>query len=309
MRFRVGAGALLVAIICAQAAPASQFEAGARLGVSYQFGTQGNRLGATLDGYGRSNDVDSELRLTLSLYRTFSHMETRVAGRERQLIVGLTQGFGDRPRPGRGHDWSLAANNTQRRHSFSLYSILYRDSYDTSQRVRGIGLSVGDVSVRFENDFDKFTLLGDHGDRFRTIGLEIAYRANERLRYVLGTNMFTGDPEQGAVLPPGPESTGRHGQYAMVREDGTPVTAVDRAIGNAWFGVRGVDVADGSSSLAFLGLNDLQLRVGWSSEAIREVAQNRFHDLIFNPHIPLREDARSRPYFTFGTNHGQTLFP
>ncbi|MEM9386102.1 MAG: polymorphic toxin type 23 domain-containing protein [Pseudomonadota bacterium] len=302
--------AMSVFMMCwSSALLAHDVDAGARVALSYQFGTQGNRLGATVGTYARADATDSELQLTLSLYRTFSHMETRTAGRERQLILGLTQGVGGRSPRERSRDWSLGANNSQRRHSLSVYSILYWDTYETSQRVRGIGFSAGDFSVRYENDFGLVQFLADRGDRFRTGGIEIAYRHKNLRRYVVGFNVFTGDPEEGPVLAPGPETVGRYGQYAMVRPGGAPVTAADRSIANAWFGVRGLDLAGGDGVANALGLDSLQVRLGWSSEAIRQVVQNRFHDMILNPHVPLREDARARPYLTFGTDHGQTLYP
>ncbi|MEO0971614.1 MAG: polymorphic toxin type 23 domain-containing protein [Pseudomonadota bacterium] len=288
---------------------AGDFDGGARVGLSYLFSTQGSRVGATLASYVRSDATDTELGLTLSLFKTFAHIETDQPGRERQLVLGVTQGVLGRSQGPDERDWSLAANNTDRRHSVSLYSILYRDTYATSQRVRGIGLNVGDFSVRFENDFDPQRLVGDNGDRFRTSAVEIAYRVAQRRRYVVGINLFTGDPEEGPTLEAGPGVAGKHGDYAMTRDDGTPVTAVDRAIGNAWVGVRGVDLAGASDALAALGLDDTQWRLGWSDEAIRHVAQNRFHDLIANPRIPRREDAPSRPYLTIGANAGQPLYP
>lgn len=306
---RAGVALPLMMMLWVSAASADGVEAGARLGLSYQFGTQGNRLGATAGTFARADGTDTELQLTLSLFRTFSHIETRAAGRERQLVVGLTQGLGGQLERDGSRDWSLGANNTTARHSFSLYSVLYRDTYGTSQRVRGVAFSVGDVSVRYENDFGLIRFLADRGDRFRTGGLEIAYRAEEQVRYVIGFNVFTGDVEEGAVLPPGPTAAGQHGEYAMVRPDGSPVTAADRSIANAWVGVRGMDLADGDGVAKALGLDALQLRLGWSSEGIRQVVQNRFHDIIYNPHVPLREDARARPYLIFGTNNGQSLYP
>lgn len=296
----------------AAAAAQARVEAGGRLGASWQFGTQGNRMGLTWTVFARSDDLDTELAFAASALRTFSHMETRRPGFQRQLLLGLTQGFGRHRSRAHRRDWSVAANNLDRRHSFSLYSVVYRDSYATSQRVRGLALSIGDVSVRFENDFDLLGLLGDGRDRFRTSAVEIAWRATRRRRHVLGFNLFTGDPEQGRVVRPAPDrpTRGRHGDYDMRRrDDGTPVTAADRSIGNAWVGVRGVNLAGGRAALDALGLSDLQMRIGWSGEGVRDVLQNRFHDLIFNPHVPLREDARARPYFALGTNHGQTLYP
>ena len=59
---------------------------------------------------------------------------------------------------------------------------------------------------------------------------------------------------------------------------------------------------------SLIGFDNMQFRIGWSSEGIRNAIQNNFHDLIANPRIPVR-DVREKFYVEFGTNHGQTLYP
>jgi len=93
----------------------------------------------------------------------------------------------------------------------------------------------------------------------------------------------------------------------MIRADGSDVTARDRSVGNAYVGLRGLNLASSEFERA-IGLDDLQIKVGWSSEAIRGATQNQFHDLIRYPHIPLR-DSPGKLYLELGTNHGQTLYP
>jgi len=298
----------LCCLLLAQTTPeVDDWDAGLRIGISYQLGTQTNKAGVNLGAFARSNVTDTEAFLSLSTYQNLSHIQTRETGRESQVSFGLTQAFGAEQDGFDRYDWSLGANNTQRNHSISLYSNLYLDTYETSQRTLGISANINDVNVRFENDYDPTKILGDYGDRYRTAALEVGYRVSDDARIIAGINLFTGDPEQGGVLSREEGGTGRYGNYTMVRTDGSDVTARDRSIGNAYIGVSGLDFATTEFESA-LGLDDLEVKVGWSSEAIRGATQNRLHDLIANPHIPLR-DVSGKPYFQIGTDHGQTLYP
>lgn len=285
----------------------SGWDSGIRAGLSYQLGTQTNRAGVNVGAFVRNNATDTEAFLSVSTYGNLSHIETNESGRESQFSFGLTQGFGAEQSVTTDYDWSLGANNTQRRNSISLYSNIYRDTYETSQRTLGVSANISDLSIRFENDYDPTRILGDYGDRYRTAALEVGYSVSDETRVVTGINLFTGDPEEGGILSREEGGKGRYGNYTMVRADGSDVTARDRSIGNAYVGLRGVDLANSEFESA-LGLDDLQVKVGWSSEAIRGATQNSLHDLIANPHIPER-DAADKLYLQVGTNHGQTLYP
>lgn len=287
-------------VLLAQVLTAQSIDAGVRAGLSYQLGSQANRVGLTVGTFVRSNDTDTEAFAHWSGYRHFSHIEIRESGWQHQVTTGLTQGFGPQRSMG-DHDWSIAANNTERHNSISLYTTSYQDTYDTSQRLLGMGLTVGDANLRFENDYDPFEVLGDGGDRFRTGALEVGYRTETDTNWVLGFNVFTGNAREGER----DRTIGPNGEYTLVRSDGTAVTAADRSIGSIYGGVRNWDL---SSEADFLGLDNMQLRLGWSSEGIRDATQNRFHDLIDNARIPVRSEP-GKVYFQFGTNDGQPLYP
>jgi len=288
---------------------AGDIATGVRVGLSYQFGTQGNRLGFNSGAFVRTNPNNLEAFLAWSGYRNLSHIETPESGWESQVTVGLTQGFGGGRSLPESYDWSLAANNTQRSNSVSLYATFYEDTYNTSQGNIGIGLNVGDFNVRFENDFDPIGILGEYGDRFRTGALEVGYRADDGTNFVAGFNTFTGDIGDGYIIEPEEGGSGPYGEYSLTERDGTPVEARDRSIGNVYIGVRNLDLTQSDDDIGHaLGLDNLQVRVGWSDEGVRDLTQNRLHDLLANPRIPLRE-VEGRPYVQVGTNHGQTLYP
>ena len=301
---------MLCCIILAQALSVQTDDNyGFRVGLSHQFGTQGNRIGLNIAAFGRSNDIDTEAFLTWSIYKNFSHIETSQSGRESQLTLGLTQGFGNTEGLADRYDWSLASNNTDRNNSISLFTTIYNDSYQTSQRVLGFGLNIGKFNLRFENDYDPLKILGDYGDRYRTGAIEIGYRSPQTTNFVTGFNIFTGDPEQGGVISPSQGASGKHGDYSLLKPDGSPVDSRDRSIGNAYLGVRGLNLELKDEDVSSLiGFDNMQFRIGWSSEGIRNVIQNNFHDLIANPRIPVR-DVQGKLYVQFGTNHGQTLYP
>jgi hypothetical protein len=282
---------------------------GVRAGLSYQFGTQGNRVGFNAGGFARVNPDNLESFISWSGYRNLSHIETAEAGWESQVTVGLTHGFGGVRSLPEDYDWSLAANNTQRTNSVSLYATFYDDTYNTSQGNIGIGLNVGAFNLRFENDFDPIGILGEYGDRFRTGALEVGYRAEDGTNFVAGFNTFTGDIGDGYIIRPEDGGAGPHGEYSLTERNGRPIEASDRSIGNAYLGIRNLDLTQSNDDTWHaLGFDNLQVRVGWSDEAVRNGVQNSLHDLLANPRIPLRE-VEGRPYVQVGTNHGQTLYP
>ncbi|WP_204141114.1 polymorphic toxin type 23 domain-containing protein [Halomicronema sp. CCY15110] len=282
---------------------------GVRAGLSYQFGTQGNRVGFNAGGFARVNPDNLESFISWSGYRNLSHIETAESGWESQVTVGLTHGFGGGRSLPEDYDWSLAANNTQRTNSVSLYATFYDDTYNTSQGNIGIGLNVGAFNLRFENDFDPIGILGEYGDRFRTGALEVGYRADDGTNFVAGFNTFTGDIGDGYIIRPEDGGAGPHGEYSLTERNGRPIEASDRAIGNAYVGIRNLDLTQSDDDTWHaLGFDNLQVRVGWSDEAIRNGVQNSLHDLLANPRIPLR-DVEGHPYVQVGTNHGQTLYP
>ena len=282
---------------------------GVRAGLSYQFGTQGNRVGFNAGGFARVNPDNLESFISWSGYRNLSHIETAESGWESQVTVGLTHGFGGVRSLPEDYDWSLAANNTQRTNSVSLYATFYDDTYNTSQGNIGIGLNVGAFNLRFENDFDPIGILGEYGDRFRTGALEVGYRADDGTNFVAGFNTFTGDIGDGYIIRPEDGGAGPHGEYSLTERNGRPIEASDRAIGNAYVGIRNLDLTQSDDDTWHaLGFDNLQVRVGWSDEAIRNGVQNSLHDLLANPRIPLR-DVEGHPYVQVGTNHGQTLYP
>jgi len=289
-------------------ADSSAVDAGVRLGLSYQFGTQTNRVGVSSGAYVRNNPSNTEAYVSWSSYKNFSSIETNASGRESQLSVGLTQAFGADLGPRDNYDWSLGANNTERQNSVSLYSTVYRDTYDTSQRLAGINVNFSDFNLRFENDYDPLALLGDDKDRYRTGALELGYRLSGNTRLVSGVSLFTGDPKEGGRISPANwTGGGDRGAYSMVQADGTPVTARDRSTGNLYIGVRGVSLGENDVS-EVLGTDNLQIRVGVSSDRIRSATQNTLHNIFDDPHVPLR-DTQVKPYIQVGTNHGQTLYP
>jgi len=295
-------------LLLAQANPEiNDWDIGIRAGLSYQVGTQSNRTGFNLGTFARSNFSDTEAFLSLSTYKNFSHIQTSEPGRESQISIGITQGFGLEKEDFNNYDWSLSANNTHRNNSVSLYLNIYIDTYETSQRTLGLGANIGDLNVRLENDYDPTRILGDYGDRYRTAAVEVGYLVSNETQLIAGINLFTGEPGEGGFLSREAGGTGRYGSYTMIRADGSDVTARDRSVGNAYVGLRGLNLASSEFERA-IGLDDLQIKVGWSSEAIRGATQNQFHDLIRYPHIPLR-DSPGKLYLELGTNHGQTLYP
>ncbi|MEZ4909037.1 MAG: polymorphic toxin type 23 domain-containing protein [Saprospiraceae bacterium] len=134
----------------------------------------------------------------------------------------------------------------------SVSTMSYKSGY-FSQSTATIGLGSGKFKLHYENDFQYILTshlqIGDNGDRWRTAAMRFSYG---RL-WSAGFNLFTGDPG-----PP------RNRSFSEINGINT---------------YDGVNANDYRLGAAYIGYGNI--RIGWNSESIRHVIQNRLaHDIL-----------------------------
>jgi hypothetical protein len=265
--------------------------AGANVSVSFKLGTKQNRVGVSFSGY--VGFGSTEASGNVSLFANASTFGPKGGSFELQLTGGLTQGIGGYTSSNEPHDFSIAANNTGRSGSLSLYTTFYFGTNGTNQRVGGFGFVAGNLKATVEDDYlpfvaskdNKFssTILGDAEDRFRTAAVNLEYKINSNFTAVGGFKLFTGNPRlygKSETVPRGFSSA-----YNSVGPYST---------GILYGGLR-------SGNHTVIG--------GWNSENIRTGIQNGFHSLIGSPYVPsIQGGGESKPFFEIGTNSGTTSY-
>lgn len=267
----------------------------ARVGVSFSIGSKINRVGLNISGTAGFGASEVGASLTLFKYKSFYGQSK--GGNENQLSLSFTQGFGKSTSgstSSKTMDMSLAANNSGRANSATLYTTIYREA-NTSQRVAGIGLNAGNLKIRFEDDYlpllasnSGLKVLGDAGDKFRTAALQVQYKLNNDISLVGGFTIFTGDPRGGG------QNTG----------DGPGVNYTNRKRGD--YNYAGT-VANG---ILYGGVRFGNYTVlgGRDSEAVRESIVNKVvHPLIGSPNLPVLPIIPT-DVFQIQTNTGTSLY-
>ena len=146
----------------------------------------------------------------------------------------------------------------------------------------------------YENDFmwEMGTIVGsyaaDKGDRWRTAAVRLDFGPLS-----IGTNMFTGDP--------GHDDKIRNFELGEIYDNE----------GNLHYYYTQLDALNPDERAGVLYVGFGSLRIGWNSEDIRHVFQNKFaHDCLTNGRarwfLPL--DIRPTGYFYYGTGTGNTLW-
>lgn len=180
---------------------------------------------------------------------------TRVGYSSINLLVNNAKGFNFNAYGG----FSIGNENN----NIGFYTNYYKGGGIGSQQVAGFRASVGGVSFGYENDGAPFGKLGkfgnalnDEGDRFRTAAGFIGYKGVD-----VRLNMFTGDPYKDVDVSD------------AVKAEGYP---------------RGLKTGDGDLyRLGALSLGFKGQRIGWDSESIRDLFQNKF----------AHERVSPQPYF------------
>jgi len=191
---------------------------------------------------------------------------------ERKSSIGILGLWGNHKN---NVDFEFGALNHQGFNKFALgYSyIWYRDNTKTSQNSGALGLHIDKWSLIHENDF----FSGKGKDRFRTGKMHISFQ-DSLIKYQSGFVLWTGETN-GSIWNKTKYSKCPNGYRDLHK---LPYGKTSHGV--LYFGV----------SKSIFDQNSISFQMGWDSEQIRHIIQNKFiHDM---PLIP-KNIARKTPHY------------
>lgn len=257
----------------------SSLSIGARLGLSFSFGTHTNALGLCANAYIATNHVQFNLGGTYKY--NFTGLGQRSDFTESLVNTGLVLFSGKKTNP-IPFPFELGFLNHQSSSPYSLgYGyIWYFYGLETRQRSGSWKVEIERISLTFEND-----LFGGQGkDRFRTGALLLSYR--DSLQSVsLGVQLWTGETKGGRVVP---ESTNE--------------------FPNGYKDLSANYLGKTSHGIVFVGYTKKvalhvapSFRLGVDSEHVRHLFQNKISHNLGN--LPFRRTHKS-VYYPMLSNEG-----
>lgn len=255
---------------------------GVKLGVVAHLGTHVNQFGLRINAYATYafTQVNIENTTTLSL--------TQLGGRKKLVEnrVGLgTLLLGGIKNINTDFIWGTLHHQTSFKNALGYTYLWYRDNRSTSQNSGGWTLQSGNFQLFFENDI----FAGTGRDKYRTGHLQIAYQQRD-YSFQLGVQLWTGET-RGSVWNKTPQENTPNGY---------------RSLEKLPFGKTSHGILYAGLNYHLPATNFLSARIGFDSEQVRHVFQNRIsHDLVFlpqkverkTPHYP-RLNADGTPVFS-----------
>ncbi|MBI3134881.1 MAG: hypothetical protein HYZ14_09440 [Bacteroidetes bacterium] len=255
-------------------------------GISFDFGTNVNRLGLSGGAY-YAYDF-AQVNISLKAYYNFQSIGLKKKTPEIVLAGGINFCYGKKDTV-RNRFTGPGENNTAFPHAFGYSYLRYWDKNQTSQSTGLFNIQAGQFRFLTENDL----FAGGKGwrDRFRTGGFKVDYTVND-LRFALTSALWTGD-FIGCDIVKDSLYPSRFGYRRTERSQ----------YGNFSLGLLSAQV---NWLLPGVPLNqDARLNLGVDSEWVRHVLQNKLvHDQCYlpkkwinheNPHIPMLSD-KGDPY-------------
>ena len=255
---------------------------GGTIGLVANVGSHVTNIGLNVKGY--YTDYFYQFNLGSTFYLHQHSYANRQRFWETRNTAGLVLLAGKKNRE---IDFYLDGLNHQTSYSYGIgYNyILYHDKVGTSQRSGGMSIHIKNFSLLHENDM----FAGQAKDRFRTARVEAAYQHND-FRFATGINLWTGETSNTV--------------WQRVNYEKCPSgfrILEDRPYGKTSHGIAYAGI---TYNTPFKGQN-LHLKLGADSEAIRHGIQNRFiHDLIFLP----KKIERTTPHYPRLDEYGCPVF-
>jgi hypothetical protein len=168
------------------------YSIGARVGITYSFGTHTNALGFCANTYFATNHIQFNVGGIITY--NFTGLGVRRDFTESMVNTGLVVHGGKIINP-ISFEFNSLNHQTQSPYSLAYSYIWYFDGLNTRQRSGSWKVEIERISLTFEND-----LFGGQGkDRFRTGALLLSYR--DSLQSVsLGVQLWTGETKGGRVF-------------------------------------------------------------------------------------------------------------
>jgi hypothetical protein len=168
------------------------FSIGARVGITFSFGTHTNAIGFCANSYFATNHV--QLNIGGAIKYNFTGLGARRDFTESLVNTGLVFHGGKKVNP-ISYELNYLNHQTHSPISLAYGYIWYLDGVDTRQRSGSWKIEIERVSFVFEND-----LFGGQGkDRFRTGTLLVSYRDSTQT-LSLGVQLWTGETKGGITF-------------------------------------------------------------------------------------------------------------
>jgi hypothetical protein len=253
------------------------YSIGARVGITYSFGTHTNALGFCANTYFATNHIQFNVGGTITY--NFTGLGVRRDFTESMVNTGLVVHGGKIINP-ISFEFNSLNHQTQSPYSLAYSYIWYFDGLNTRQRSGSWKVEIERISLTFEND-----LFGGQGkDRFRTGALLLSYRDSMQ-SVSLGVQLWTGETKGGRVFP---ESTNE--------------------FPNGYKDLSANYLGKTSHGIVFVGYTKKvalhvapSFRLGVDSERVRHLFQNKISHNLGN--LPFRRTHKS-VYYPMLSNEG-----
>jgi hypothetical protein len=246
------------------------YSIGARVGITYSFGTHTNALGFCANTYFATNHIQFNVGGTITY--NFTGLGVRRDFTESMVNTGLVVHGGKIINP-ISFEFNSLNHQTQSPYSLAYSYIWYFDGLNTRQRSGSWKVEIERISLTFEND-----LFGGQGkDRFRTGALLLSYRDSMQ-SVSLGVQLWTGETKGGRVFP---ESTN---EFPNGYKDLSANYLGKTSHGNLF-------VAYSKKITATIAPS---FRLGVDSERVRHLFQNKISHNLCN--LPFRRTHKSVYY-------------
>lgn len=265
---------------------------GIRFTLMASFGTHQNSIGAKISLYGGIQNIQINSGFTSRYFIT--NLGSRCHFWEHRIGLGGVVRWGKKENP-ENYQFDVALHNSKHNYSLGYGYLWYFDPVGTKQRSGTWNLGVKRVDIQFEND----VFAGQSKDRFRTGALSVGYRDSIQ-QASIKLIMWTGET--------------RHSTWYKDPNEKQPSGYRDLTKNPYGYLNHGILTIEYQHLLAFN--QSAGARLGWDSEYIRHVFQNRIsHDLVMlpkniernTPHYPMldefgnnvwqRKDARKPKFY------------
>ena len=255
--------------------------AGIKASILFTLGTHQNSIGLKLDSYVGNQYIQLNGGLTTRYMLT--DLGNRSQFGELRFSSGAVVMFG-KPNNPINMDWDGTLHQSTSPFSIGYAHYWYYDKVGTAQRSGAWNIGIKYVDILFEND----VFAGQSRDRFRTGALVISMR-DSLFKASVGVIMWTGETQ--------------HSVWDRAPRPGAP-NGIRDITGNS-YGKTSHGIVYGELKYQFMPLQAVGGRVGWDSEQIRHIFQNRIsHDLVLLP----KKIKRNTPHYPRLDELGNNVF-
>lgn len=255
--------------------------AGIKATVLIAFGSHQNSLGFKFDSYVGNDFAQLNAGITTRYFLT--NLGNRSHFGEIRLSAGGVVMFGKGKNP-LNMDWDGPLHQSKSEYSIGYAHYWYLDRVGSSQRSGAWNIGIQRVDILLEND----VFGGQAKDRFRTGSLVVSYR-DSLYKASVGMTIWTGESGE-------------------THWDRNPLPGAPngyRDLTGKPYGKLNHGILYGEFKHRFVGVQTAGTRIGWDSEQIRHVFQNKLsHDLIL---FPTKMERRT-PHYPRLNELGENVF-